>query len=319
MEVIFRILLARSPILELGDYMCCVHVKASKPSPPQSRSDCTIIFLTPSSTTWSSQLPAVRPPFSQDAERLRSDSKSVGFCSASEGRTMSKFIILPPCTLGPSGSWHCSTPQVCVAELSVLLPNQSIFVYHFIFRQNQYRRTLGLFVFLIAPQLTEHFDRCLCWHTLICNAVTHFHTNSRTLTHTQPHNTSANFKEGIEDLEPRNAMQGRAHSVSPWQFFTLTYRHCITFQYFTEVCRQRTADTSKGCSKSTLLLGTSELCRSRSWIGQTDAGRGQAWLKTLAGILKNGFSISHFDELKLSGQPVGRGFLVHCGVVNSEG
>lgn len=130
MEVILRILLARSPILELGDYMCCVHVKASKPSPPQSRSDCTIIFLTPSSTTWASQLPAVRPPFSQDAERLRSDSKSVGFCSASEGRTMSKFIILPPCTLGPSGSWHCSTPQVCVAELSVLLPNQSIFVYH---------------------------------------------------------------------------------------------------------------------------------------------------------------------------------------------
>lgn len=41
-------------------------------------------------------------------------------------------------------------------------------------------------------------------------------------------------------------------------------------------------------------------------VGQTGAGRGQAWLKTLADILKNGFSISHFDELELSCQPVGR-------------
>lgn len=71
MAALLRILLAHSPTLGLGDYMCCVHVKASKPSPPQSWSDCAIIPLTLSPTP-----PAVRPPFSQDAGRLLPDQRS---------------------------------------------------------------------------------------------------------------------------------------------------------------------------------------------------------------------------------------------------
>lgn len=35
MATLLRIILAHSSTLGLEDYMCCVHVKASKPSPPQ--------------------------------------------------------------------------------------------------------------------------------------------------------------------------------------------------------------------------------------------------------------------------------------------
>lgn len=71
MATLLRILLAHSPTLGLGDYMCCVHVKASKPTPLQSWSDCTIIPLILSSTP-----PAMRPPFSQDASCLLPDRQS---------------------------------------------------------------------------------------------------------------------------------------------------------------------------------------------------------------------------------------------------
>lgn len=94
--VVLRILLAYSPTLGLGDYMCCVHVKASKPSPPQTWSDCTIIPLTLSPTP-----PAMRPPFSQGCWLLTS--RSAELCSAREGRTMSKFVSLPECTLDHLG------------------------------------------------------------------------------------------------------------------------------------------------------------------------------------------------------------------------
>lgn len=194
---------------------------------------------------------------------------------------------------------------------------QYLFLYICLFlEEKQVKRTVEVIVLLIALELphTETGTRANI-HLFVVqshmSAQKHSHTQTHTLTPTPTHtytNTQhiCNFKGWIEDLEPRNTMQGRAYSISPWQFFTPTYRHCITFQYCTEVCRQRTADTSKGCGKSTLLLGASQLCHSCSRIGQGGTGRGQAWLKTLADILKNGFSISHFDELKLSGQPVGR-------------
>lgn len=168
-----------------------------------------------------------------------------------------------------------------------------------------------LFCLLRCNPHPHHWHTCK--HTLVCCAITCMHKSVFLHTHTlsHPHTLTnkqyiCNFKGWIEDPVASITVQGRAYSISPGQFLTLTYRRCITFQYCTEACRQRTADTSKGCGKSTFLLGASQLCHSCSEVGQRGTGRGQAWLKTSAAILKNGFSISHFDELKLSGLPVGR-------------
>lgn len=97
MVALLSILLAHSPTLGLGDYMCCVHVKASKPSPPQSWSDCTIIPLTLSSTP-----PAMRPPFSQDAGCILPDQQSSAVPSR-EGQTTSTFVSSPPRSLDHLG------------------------------------------------------------------------------------------------------------------------------------------------------------------------------------------------------------------------
>lgn len=315
MTVLLRILLAHSPTPGLGDYMCCVHFKAPKPSPPQSWSDCTIIPLTLSPTPTgheASSLPGCWPLTSRSAE----------LCSPREGRTVSKFVSLPPCSPGHLGADPVAQHQSvelgnraeartfqnkCIKSIS---HNSFIF-----FRGETGQNNIYSSCFTERAWTSTYLDR----HVQPYSYLWHEHSPSHKSTHTLSHtlrptcthtctNTEhiCNFKGWIEDLEARHTVQGRAYSISLWQLLTLTYRHCITFQYCTEVCRRRTADTSKGCGKSTLLLGASQLCHSCSRVRQRGTGRGQAWLKTSADILKNGFSISHFDELKLSGQPVGR-------------
>lgn len=112
-----------------------------------------------------------------------------------------------------------------------------------------------------------------------------------TCRHLQIHNW--NFKRWTEDLHPEETVQSKAYSVSPWQRFAHTYRHCITFQYCTEMCRQRSADTSKGLWQIHTAR-RSFTATSQPFLGlaRQARGRGQAWLKPSADILKHG--ILHF-------------------------
>lgn len=217
---------------------------------------------------------------------------------------MSKFVNLTPCLLDPLGPDPRANHQCMGSGIWAGMKLFSKLMLVYLLEGNLVRWSCCFAYCAVTPTHTTNTRANI--HLFVvqsreCTKVCFSHPH--TLTNTQ---CICNFKGWIEDPVASNTVQGRAYSISPRQFLTLTYRHCITFQYCTEACRQRTVDTSKGCGKSTFLLGASQLCHSCSEVGQRGTGRVQAWLKTSAAILKNGFSISHFDELKLSGPPVGR-------------
>lgn len=231
MAVLLRIQLAHSSTPGLGDYMCCVHVKASKPSPLQSWSDCTIIPLTLSSTPL-----AMRPQFSQDAVWLLLEQQS----SALPAKVI-QWVNLSACLF---------VQRITVDPLAhhQLTVERYIYIYISLFRVKRRNGSKDFKLLLSSLHLNP------------TQAGTHANTYTAALTQTH----ICNFMVWIEDPEARSTVQGRTYPISRWQLLTLTYRLCITFQYCTEVCRRRTADTSKGCSEYTLLVGASQLCRSRS-------------------------------------------------------
>ena len=285
--VLLRILLAYHCTLGLGYYMHCVHVKASKPSPPQSWSDCTIILLTLSFTT------GYRASILPGSWLLTS--RSTGPCSARQGRTKSKFVSLLLCTLDHLGGNTVAHHQFRES-----------------FSDYFQRKTNPKYTW---SNCIVHCPWAPWWH--IASSQTHTHPNSEPDIYIQTYDTSANFKGDIKDLEPWNTVREEPIHLSPLQFFTLTYHYCITFQSYTEVCCQRAADTSKGCGKSTPLLGSSQLCHCCSGVGLRDAMRLLAWLRTFADLLRLLY-FSSFDDLKLFGRSIGRGFLVQCGLVYFE-
>lgn len=190
MAALLRILLAHSPTLGLGDYMCCVHVKASKPSPPQSWSDCTIIPLTLSSTP-----PAMRPPFSQDAGCLLPDQQS----SAVPAK-VGPWVNLSACLRAHWITWELtlkltisSWSRAFWLEWGFLKINLSIFIYLFIFRRKTGQKNSWSYYFAHCTWTPTHRDWHTCKCTLICSAVTHVctkalsHTSTHSHTHTHPH------------------------------------------------------------------------------------------------------------------------------------
>lgn len=134
------------------------------------------------------------------------------------------------------------------------------------------------------------------------------HRSTHTLSHNHTYTNTqhiCNFKGWIEDLEPRNTVQGRAHQLAAGSSSTSPIVIASHFN-IAQTCaanapltHQRATENPHSSSEPhnyvTAVFG----------VGQTSAGLGQAWLKTLADTLKNGFSISYFDKLKLSDWPVG--------------
>lgn len=147
--------------------MCCVHVKASKPSPPQSWSDCTIIPLTLSSTP-----PAMRPLFSQDASCLLPDQQSSAV-PAKVGPWVNLSACLP-CSLDHLGVDPLAHQQFMESGILTgvrIFQNKCIhlflYIYIFLFlKGKKVKRTVRVIVLFTALELTP-LNWHTCKHTLI--------------------------------------------------------------------------------------------------------------------------------------------------------